>query len=209
MRFPFAKVVVLFALLCLRPALAQTVEISYHGCTDRGGTQVVSVADPAAPVLVSTHFEAGRQYIRYNPQLLPRLQENTRLFLYAHECARHNLGLALDRALTPDEAQRADCWGLESLLRSGLLKDAGALAALQDDLQFTTDEWLRLPGPPRAFDLPACQRSIASRPSLVHPPAGQDDWNTCVRRCGETLRACRTATCNADYERCVATCNGR
>ncbi len=207
MRQLLARVALLFVLLWSPYALAQ-LETSYHGCTDAAGRPVVSGADPAAAAVVGTAFEAGRPSIRYNRDVLPRLPHGVRLFFYAHECARHNLGLPLDRPLDLAQAQRADCWGLESLMRSGLLSAPGELAALQEALRFTAEEWTLLPGPPRAFDLPSCQRRSAARPSLARPPAGQDAWNSCVRVCGERLRACRGPACGETYERCVAQCNG-
>ncbi|THF65061.1 hypothetical protein [Pseudothauera rhizosphaerae] len=189
-------------------AFAQEV-ISFHGCTDAKGQPVVSVADPAAPLVAGSGEDAGRPAIRYNPTLLPELPQAVRLFFFAHECARHNLGLPLTRTLSAEEAQRADCWGLDSLTRSGLLRGEAAVAALQADLRFTPEQWAVLPGPQRAFDLPACRARTGNRLRLdVAPTAEQDNWNTCVRVCGETLRACRGAACNKDYDSCVARCGG-
>lgn len=183
--------------------------ISFHGCTDARGRAVISVADPAAPVVAGTHVEAGRQVIRYNPGLLPELSQAANLFFYAHECARHNLGLPLDRPLSPEQAQRADCWGLDSLQRSGLLRGEADLAALQAELNFTPEQWAVLPGPPRALDLPACQARLSARPRLAAPPAGQDTWNTCARVCADALFVCRGGGCDETYGRCIAGCGER
>ncbi|WP_146161687.1 hypothetical protein [Pseudothauera lacus] len=205
MRIYLMRALLACAALCPAPLLAQ-VEISYHGCTDAHGAPVATLLDPALDVVVASRVDAAAARIVYNPEVLPQLGEQVRMFFYAQTCARHNLGLPLLDTLSAEQAARADCAALESLLRSGLVQPAG-VAALQAALQFSAAEWLVLPGPPRDFDLAACQRRIASRPSLSAPPAGQEAWNACVRVCGEVLRACRGSACAADYERCVARCN--
>jgi len=201
-------VLVLWAVSFAPPVGAQET-ISYHGCTDARGRPVLSVADPASPVVAGTHVEAGRQVIRYNPQLLPELSPAARLFFFAHECARHNLALPLDRPLTVAQAQRADCWGLESLLRAGLINGSAEVAALQAALRLTPEQWARLPGPPRDFDLPACLARSAARLRLAAPLPAQHAWNACVRACGDTLFACRATDCDDHYQSCVAGCGER
>ncbi len=208
MTAPLTRFFLVLLVVFAPPAFSQET-ISYHGCTDARGRAVLSVADPASPVVAGTHVEAGRRVIRYNPALMPELSQTARLFFYAHECARHNLALPLDRPLSAEEAQRADCWGLDSLLRSGLLRSAADLAALQAELRFTPEQWALLPGLPREFDLPACQARIAAHPRLAAPPAGQDAWNACVRVCGDALFACRGAGCDDEYGRCIARCGER
>lgn len=177
---------------------------SYHGCVDAAGRPVVSAADPFATAVARSAFEAGRPAILYNPGLLPRLSDSARLFFYAHECARHHLGLPLERRLTVEEARRADCHGLDGLLRSGLL-GADALVVLQAELRFDAGEWGVLPGPPRGFDLLGCRRASV----LVVPPGGREQWNACARVCADTLRWCRGPDCEAAYDRCAALCDHR
>lgn len=195
------------------PARAQT---TYDGCVDAAGHAVRSILDPGLDAMFATRVEEGRAVIRYNPDALPRVQPLTRLFLYASECARLNLGMPPEGPRTDRDARRADCWGLTTLVRSGLVEEAD-IVSIQADLTFLGEEWRRVPGPIRGFDLPACHREAAGRPSLASPPPGQDDWNTCTRTCGDTLFACQRQMCRgpecepcmARYEACVSLCEFR
>lgn len=180
----------------------------YGGCVDAAGQSVAAVPDPALPVAIATVIEDGRPLIRYNHAALPRIGELGQLFLFAHECARLNLGMAPDAARTRDEARRADCWAGDMLLRSGLA-DTAALAALPATFELGADDWRKLPGPVRRVDLLSCPRHLS--PSLAVPAFGQEAWNACARRCGDTLLACqrtqRRDGCEAAHERCMAGCD--
>ncbi|NMG30257.1 hypothetical protein [Aromatoleum evansii] len=197
------------AQLCAGGGAFAQEHTSYHGCTDAAGRAVAAVSDPALEGVVVSRSGAAPE-IRYNETLLPRLTPESRLFLFAHECARHNLSQAVDGARTEADVRRADCHGLESLLRSGLL-DAARIDALERELQFSTDEWALIPGPPRTFALRSCTAEGAARRLLTRPTPAQPEWNACVRGCGERLRACapRNAACDDAYERCVALCDFR
>jgi len=211
-----------FLLCCLvfilvHPLAAYAQEqITFDGCVDRRGGAVRAVLDTSLVPTFETRVENGHPVIRYNPDALPRMQAPTRLFFFAHECARINLGFAPVAARMLADARRADCWGLVTLLRSGLI-DERTVETIQADLSFSVDEWSLLPGPPRGFDLPACLHEQARRPSLLHPAPSQDNWNTCARTCGDALlvcqqRVCAGPTCEAcvlTYERCVAGCDLR
>ncbi|AYH42237.1 hypothetical protein CDA09_02350 [Azoarcus sp. DN11] len=197
------------AQLCAGGGVHAQEQTLYFGCTDAEGRSVAAVSDPSLERVVASR--AGRTpEIRYNEAILPRLTPESRLFLFAHECARHNLGLPLAGARSEADARRADCHGLESLRRSGLL-DAARIDALERDLQFSADEWERIPGPSRTFALRACAAQAAARGILTRTTPAQPEWNACVRGCGERLRACapRAAACDDAYERCAALCDFR
>jgi hypothetical protein len=189
---------------------------TFHGCADAAGQAVPSLLDTALERVVDTDRRGASAVIRYNPERLPELRPATRLFFYAHECARHELGLAAARTRTPDDARRADCAAIATLSRSRLL-DAGEVAAVEGDPALTAEAWSLLPGPPRRLALGNCLAALAARPSLVSPAPHQPDWNTCVRGCGEALRACRTGArvagagdaCQRTYEQCSSTCDAR
>lgn len=198
-----------FAQLCVGGGAHAQERTSYHGCTDADGRTVAAVSDPALDRVVASR-PGGAPELHYNEAVLPRLTAESRLFLFAHECARHNLGLPVDGARTAADARRADCHGLDSLLRSGLL-DAARIDALERDLQFSADEWERIPGPPRTFALRACTADSAAKGLLTRPTPAQPEWNACVRGCGERLRACapHSVACDDAYERCVTLCDFR
>ena len=197
------------AQLCAGGGAIAQEQTSYHGCTDADGRAVAAVSDPALERVIESR-PGGAPEIRYNEALLPRLTAESRLFLFAHECARHNLGLSVGAPRTEADARRADCHGLESLLRSGLL-DAARVDALERELKFSAEEWVYIPGPPRNIALRACAAENAAQHLLLRPTAAQPEWNACVRGCGERLRACapHSAACNDAYERCVALCDFR
>lgn len=196
------------AQLCAGGGAHAQEQVSYYGCTDTEGRTVAAVSDPGLDRVVASR--PGVREIRYNESVLLRLLPEARLFLFARECARHNLGQPLDGVPSAADARRADCHGLQSLLRSGLI-DAARIDALERELQFSADEWERIPGPPRTFALRACVAENAAHRLLTRPTPAQPEWNACVRGCGERLRACvpRTAACDDAYERCVALCDFR
>jgi hypothetical protein len=163
-------------------------------------------------VLVQTGSDGVQLVIRYNPTLLPRLKPATRLFLFAHECARLSLGSG---GAGEAKARQADCLGLATLLQAGLLKRE-ELADVQGDLGFTAEEWALLPGPPRSFDLAACPvRGVVRLPSAATPNARQSGWNACVHGCGDRLYHCGKncrgdaceSRCQEPYRQCVAACS--
>ena len=185
----------------------------YGGCIDAKGRTVAAVPDPTLPAAVSTQIEGGRPVIRYNHSAIPRLDDRAQLFLFAHECSRLNLGLPAGAKRTPAGTRRADCWAASTLLRSGLIQPED-LGQLQEALDFSAEEWSRLPGPIRRIDLRSCPRHLS--PSLHVPGPGQDDWNTCTRRCADTSLSCQGGGagrndmhCDEAYSRCVELCNSR
>ncbi|MDP5239091.1 hypothetical protein Q9Q94_06085 [Uliginosibacterium sp. 31-16] len=213
------------ALICACTLFAQTalaadtVSFSFAGCTDSRDKPVASQADPALAVLVETRLVEGNRVIFYNPSRLPQLLPETRAFLYAHECAWTRLGMPIDLDRSVENARRADCWAVDTLTRSKLIK-AGALEAIEMDLAMaSTDSASQLPSPSRELKLAACAggkvlSSPASRSkgtvlemgSATASPA----WNACVLGCGNKLFACgRGSSCQSSFDQCKAGCNGK
>jgi len=196
------------------PASAQ-VRLVFDGCVDAAGQPVPSIADPTLERGFVTRVEHGRAVIRYNTAVPAGLPDHVRLFFYAHECARLELGLAPDVPRTVGDAWRADCRALDAIVASGLMAPR-YVARLQDDLVLTDAEWDALPGPQREIDLPACARVPAPRGVGLppRPTPAREDWNACVHRCGDTLLQCQRRTCNRldcpdclpANEACVAAC---
>lgn len=202
-----------FVLLLLAAVgAAAQAQTTYHGCVDAAGNAVAAVLDSQIANVVETHEIGKAASIHYNPAVLPRLQPTTRLFLFASQCSRQRTGLPANREASVNEARRADCAGLATLMRSGLL-GAGEVAGVEADLALSADEWRRVPGPERSFDLQNCPAELALPPLAGAPTVGQREWNTCVRGCGEPLRTCgrgpARSSCQERYERCSSVCDFR
>lgn len=189
------------------PALAEDL-ITFDACTDMHGKAVPTISDTSQPELVLSRVEDGKPVIRYNPKALPQLLPETRRFLYAHECARHYLGLPLQGELTLAQAQRADCEAVATLVRSRLLASAADASGIERELMVSDDDWKLLPGPKRSFELTQC-KATNTRGSLALPTekTASDKWNACVQGCGARLYACgRTSSCQQAYDACSARC---
>ncbi|BAL22881.1 hypothetical protein [Azoarcus sp. KH32C] len=206
----FRILLALLSAVLLMSSAHADVQTTYEGCTDAAGRLVPAISDPTIDKVVESRSDASGADIRYNPDVLPRLLPETRLFLFAHECARHNLGYAAGAALDVLEAARADCVAVEALLRSQLLVPE-QIETVQRDLRLTPTEWAFVPGPARRVALSACVAGNARRHALTQPSANQPNWNACVRGCGDRRRACQShsAGCDDAYERCVSLCDFR
>lgn len=181
---------------------------TFESCTDTSGRTLPVQEDSSLPTLVATIRNKAGASIHYNPSVLPRLKPATRLFFFAHECARNSLGDSGRAAMSVEWSQRADCLGLSTLLDGGLLKRE-ELADLQADLSFSEAEWALLPGLPRTFDLGACHsRGVVKLPAATPPSAGQVAWDKCVRGCAGPLLSCGDR-CMDTYRQCVAGCGSR
>lgn len=203
---------VLPILLCgaLSTGVAAQTLPTYDGCVAADGTPVRAVLDSGQAAVVATRHDTGRAVIAYNPQVLPRLAPPARLFLFAHECARHHLGLDTTREADPGEARRADCEAVAMLERSGLA-DPGRRDTLEAQLQLAPEEWRYVPGPRREFALRSCGADVQPLLGRATP-----QWNACVRACGEPLRECRQAcrgdaceACETRYGHCTSLCDFR
>jgi hypothetical protein len=213
----FIRAIALAALLPLGRIAAQND--TYEGCVDARGDAVASTRDDLLPAVALASIEGGKRTVRYNPAVLPRLTPRARFFFYAHECARHALDQPMGAARTLARAQRADCWALATLQRSGAL-DASELALqeLASELNFSEAEWRSLPGPPRTFDLAACStRGVLRLPNGAPPSDAQVSADRCVQICGDRLWQCQThcrdsacrGQCESTYDGCEAGCAGR
>ncbi len=202
-------------LLSLQTAGASET-ITFESCSDTAGRTVAVVADNTLPRLVASDHDGEVPTIRYNPMLLPRLKPATRLFFFAHECARHAMGDAGKPALSVARARQADCLGLTTLLDSGLVKRED-LPDMQADLNFSEPEWAMLPGLPRSFDLAGCSvPGVVKLPPATLPSERQTAWNACVRACADRLWTCQkkcrgqdcVAACLETHGQCEAACGG-
>lgn len=196
------------------PAAAQD-RLVFDGCVDAHGRAVRSIADPQLERAFDTRLEDGVAVIRYNSAVLPELPDHVRLFFYAHECARLELGLTPAAPRTVGDAWRADCRALDAIVSSQLMAPQ-YVARLQQDLLLGEGEWAQLPGPPRQIDLAACARTGETRGVHIPPHATpeRERWNACVQKCGDTLLQCQRRTCRSldcpacmpAYQNCVAAC---
>ncbi|HSD36287.1 MAG TPA: hypothetical protein VLC92_02195 [Rhodocyclaceae bacterium] len=195
-----------FLLMLAWPVFAQ--DMGFDGCKDAKGKAVASLADDKLPVVAQYGLAEGQPVIRYNPQLLPRLLLETRLFVYAHECGRQYLGFPATGERTAVQARQADCWAYSSLKRS-VLSTTPVLAAVEDDLNMVAEDWAALPGPAREVKLASCGGAPAAKKEGLALPTGpvRDKWDTCQQRCGSKLYSCgRSAACETKFHECSAGC---
>ena len=100
-------------------------------------------------------------------------------------------------------ARQADCLGLATLLKEGLIRRE-QLPDLKADLEFSEAEWALLPGLPRQFDLDACPaEGVVRLPTQALPVEVRTPWNACVRACADRLWQCQKK-CRGDT--CIAGC---
>lgn len=199
----------LLALTSLPGHAADSVSFSFSGCTDGMKRPVASLSDPGLPLLVDVRLVEGNRVIVYNPSLMPQLLPETRAFFYAHACAITRLGQPIDRERSAEQVHRADCWALDTLQRSGLLKDAAAIEAVQSDLEFSPEAWPLLPGPVRDLKLASCGSTPSGkgRALKLDAPNASAQWSQCTLSCGNKLYACgRSAACQSAFDQCTATC---
>jgi len=143
-------------------------QITYDGCVDIRGVPVASIANYQIQDVANANIAPnGQPYIQYNPQVLSWLNEETRLFFFAHECAHHVRGHILGTTHPLAMEQDADCWAIYTLVQKRLLSRRD-LSPIQEDLNnFSRGDWTHLPGYQRAINLEACldrSSSGSSRP---------------------------------------------
>jgi hypothetical protein len=194
-----------FLLMLAWPVMAQNM--TFDGCTDAKGNAVEALADNKLPAVAQYGLADGKPVIRYNPQLLPRLLLETRLFVYAHECGRQYLGFPATGERTAIQAREADCWAYNTLKRS-VLSTAPVLSAVEDDMNMVAEDWAQLPGPAREVKLASCAAGPVTKGSLALPTGpGRDKWDKCQQACGSKLYSCgRGASCEAAFNHCSAAC---
>jgi hypothetical protein len=211
---PAARMLALSLGLVLAHGAAHGQRLLFESCVDAGGNPVETIGDGALKMIAAAGLEGGRPLLRHNPELLPRLGMNERLFFNAHECARLSAGRA-GAARTLADARRADCVAIASLRVAGVLADDEAVRELQAGLAFSDEEWTLLPGPKRRFELAACGAAgVIALPQRAAPTPAQLRLNTCVQSCGArlwdcqakcTAPGCRTQ-CEQAWARCEAPC---
>lgn len=193
---------------------AQTID----GCIDAQGRAVPAIADDLLPGVAQATIEDGHAVVRYSSAALPRLSPTTRMFFFAHECARIALGHPIVAPRTPGTARQADCWALVALQGSNFITGDAALRELQSELQFTDAEWRLLPGPKREFHLDACTvRGALRMPGGAAPSQVQLGADRCVHACGDRLWQCQSrcpdagcrSRCESAFGRCEADCPDR
>jgi len=135
------------------------------------GIPVASVlADGLRDVAFATLAPNGAPIILYNPSVR-RMNWQTQLFFYAHECGHHALGHPLEGPRLGQE-QQADCWGINAIIyRARLVSDADVSVIQRDLYVFGRGDWTHLPGPVRAINLRKC---------LGNKVTGNDDSSTRV-----------------------------
>lgn len=208
---PLIRTAFVFVILHCTQVFGQSAPttITFDSCRDAKGHSVPVIADATVKQVVGSGLDpANRPLIRYNPQVLPQLLPESRYFVFAHECARHYLGLPLGAERNLADARRADCEALAALTRSGLVDGPAAAEAIAADLAAVGD-WALLPGPPRQLTLAQCPPPAATRGSLALPvaPARSEAWSKCVQACGNRLYACgRAAACQTAYDACSTRC---
>lgn len=210
-----------FLLLGLLPAAqaADTVTFSFAGCTDVSNKPVRSQSTPDLPVLLTTSVVEGNRVIYYNPSMLPQLLPETRAFLYAHECAWTHLGLPLNVDRSVENAHRADCWAVETLARSKLIKGAASLENIESDLSLVGEDSRLLPPPQREYKLASCPAAKAigaGKPVRngnvldVNPTPASQNWDRCMQACGARLFACgRSNACTSAFDQCTTGCGSK
>jgi len=185
---------------------------SYAGCVDAAKKPVPAKADEQLAHFAEARLEDDKLVIYYNPKALPELLPETRLFLFAQECARFPLKQPLGAERSAEQIQAAECWALATLNRSRLLTAKDSIEALQVDLPAESDVWQQIGSPAHSLNLAACPRQ-GSRGSLALPSGGaesSDKWNACVQSCGSKLYACgRAAGCQSSYNACSSACDGK
>lgn len=204
----------LFATLALSGfahAAAPDLTFSYDGCVDAARKPVPAKADPELGRFAEAVLEDDNKLvIYYNPKALPQLLPETRLFLFAQECARFALKQPLGAERTPEQVQAADCWALDTLSRSRVLSKQNSINAVTLDLPIDSDAWAQIGSPARTLNLEACpQRRGRGNMALPGENAPHSDkWDACIHSCGARLYSCgRSASCQSTYDACSANCD--
>jgi hypothetical protein len=136
------------------PAVAQP--LTFDGCVDYLGRPVASVPNDYLPDVARAFLAPnGQPVIEYNRHVLDGLSRQSRLFWYGHECGHHALGHNFGRSHPLHVEQEADCFGIVTLVREGLL-DLGDVRIVQRELARSPGDWTHLPGPQRSVNLEAC-----------------------------------------------------
>lgn len=196
-----------FSLVCAAVQAATGTTFSFDGCVDASGQPVSTQADLVLPWIAKAGTDSGVPVIRYNPEILPELPTEARLFIFAHECARIYLGQSLSGERRAEEVRAADCQAMAMLENSKVVQGGAAIQSVETALMAHPEVWL----PARELRLAACTRAEKKpRGGLGLPQAKgvhPDQWNLCASACGNTLFKCgRSSACLSRYDVCVEKC---
>ena len=158
----------IFITVLLTPAITFG-QITFDGCFDIRGAPVASIASPVNDVAKAGLGPTGNPVIYYNPNVLRWMAPETRLFWYGHECAHHALGHLFGSAHPLHAEQQADCWGINTLVEEGYLRESD-LPVIQKDLSPSPGDWTHLPGPQRAINLARCLGIDSNGEDHIPPP---------------------------------------
>jgi hypothetical protein len=98
-------------------------QITFDGCTDIRGIPVASIRSDNIDDIAYANIINGQPVIFYNIRVLSWLEPQTRLFMYAHECAHHVLGHTLGTSHPLSREQEADCWAIKELKERDIVDD--------------------------------------------------------------------------------------
>lgn len=132
-------------------------QVSFGGCRDARGIPVASIRnDRINDVAYANLDRSGRPIIVYNSRVLSWQAPQTRLFWYGHECGHHALGHTLGRGHRMTGEQAADCFGIVTIVKKGLIKLRDVEVIQRDLSRLGPGDWTHLPGPVRAINLKRC-----------------------------------------------------
>lgn len=125
-------------------------------CVDFRGIKVTEVADyNLRDAAVADVLPNGQPIILYQPRLKASISEQTKWFIYAHECAHHVLAHTTEDAHAVNE-QEADCWAINLLYKIGILSERD-IKIVQAELAATgRADATHLSGAERARNLESC-----------------------------------------------------
>ncbi len=178
-------------------------QITYGGCRDINGIPVQSIQSTSINDIAVATIANGHPVIFFNPYVVAQSPPAVRLFFYAHECGHHALGHVLGGRVTIDQEQEADCFGINELVRAGLVNDAQITVIQRSIYSFGRADWTHLPGPQRAINLRACL-SMADNGS-----GRQSDNNDSIEDCvTEKIEGCMD-DCTGNYNYSETACRAR
>jgi hypothetical protein len=195
MRFVQFLIVLCVLVVCDLPATAQ---VTFDGCVDVRGIAVASIPNSNInDIAIAAEDRAGRPVIYYNAFVVARVNRQTRLFFYAHECGHHALGHPL-RGMVLGQEQEADCWGITTLYRRHLVSDSDVAVIQADVARMGRGDWSHLPGPARAINLVSCLEAagLLRDSSKRKPP--DDDTDADGRKSSR-----KSNRCAREYQECV------
>jgi hypothetical protein len=143
---------------CLLSHADAHAQVSFEGCVVKGIAVASVQNDSLNDIAMATFMRTPNgmaPVIVYNSLVVASASPSTRVFFYAHECAHHVLGHAL-QGLRLGQEQQADCWSIRMLVSMRIFEDAQISEVESDLARFGKADWTHLPGPQRAINLRRC-----------------------------------------------------